>query len=192
MNLKTNHNSQRGWGMIGVMIVVLIILVLTIMMFNGGNWLGGPTPTTNAIDRELDSLDEMNQQNLGFTDQNVQQAIAEKRAKEEAERQKQQAEAQEQQPANPLQAVQSMQTTAGGAPAPGPEPGMLGNIGRARRLSTSVNTQTLNTNLQMWKLSHPDQPVTIENLRKTGFSFPPLKPNQEYVIVNDNIYINTK
>ena len=64
---------------------------------------------------------------------------------------------------------------------------------RIRNIQTGLNTKTLNENLLMWKLKHPDMEVTLENLRNAGdFPMPMLKPNQEYFIHENAIRIRNK
>lgn len=65
-------------------------------------------------------------------------------------------------------------------------------IDQARSMQTLGNLKAINENLMMWKMTHPDMEVTMENLQKTNFSFPALKGNMEYYIVDDAVAVREK
>ena len=161
LNKQSHHNS--GFGMVVIMIVVVIIMVLVILQINNGQGLNTPAvgPAGRTMDPQVQALEEMNQERF-FTPR------------------------------------ETTQPTSGVVePTPTPIPrgsapelkGQLYNITRTRNIARELNVKVLNENLVMWKLNNPGKEVTIENLRNTGFQLPGLKPNQEYIIRNENIDI---
>ena len=182
LNFHQNRIArQRGFGMVVTLIVVAIIMILILLQLSDGNF-GSSGKQQTAIDTQLDMLDEMNEQrfftappqpgsepndnNANIPDSTEDTVVVE---------------------IDPDRPIQMQRPT----PTPGPRhlPGMLNNIERTRTLKRELDTKTLNENLMMWKLSHPDVEVTIENLQNNGFSFPALRPGERYEIRNGNIDI---
>ncbi len=61
----------------------------------------------------------------------------------------------------------------------------VSEVQRAGAAACQVNRNVLVTTINIWRMSHPDLPVTIENMRRTGQSIPACPENGVYVIGPD-------
>ena len=199
------NQENRGFAVVVVLGVVALIMILIILQLYGGLW--SPNTKKTALDKQLDEL-EAHQENIYFKKDNP--VSSKDQANTHAGVQVNKTDSDVQKDTQPKSLSGSMKkeesmpliakkTTqpAKKTPLPNPTingtgPGLLKDIGRARRLERSMNTKVLNENLIMWRMNNPGKKVTLENLRKTNFSMPPLKPHLEYVIENDNIRIRFK
>ena len=198
-------NNQRGFAVIVILIVVVIIMILIIAQLYGGLFNKSTVPT--ALDKQLVELEEHQQQTYFKKNEpaaqqnpeNIHSGVTVKK-NESGDTPK----TENNSLTDTSKKEKSMPLIAKKTPTPvqkksvpnpiinGTGPGLLKDIGRARKLSRSLNTKVLNDNLVMWKLNHPGKKVTLDNLRKTNFALPALKPHEEFFIENENIGIRFK